>query len=82
MSVIAPAILFKSSVRVCLLVSYSALRLFILGTRIHNVAPRDPKVKRIRGELHMRAHGNLTTRDESVKRGGGGVTIVEICTPP
>ena len=36
-----------------------------------NVALRDPKVKRTRGNLHM-AHDNLATRDESVKRGGGG----------
>ena len=43
-----------------------------------NVALRDPKVKRIRGELHVMAHQNLTTRDESVKRGRGSVTAVEI----
>ena len=47
-----------------------------------NVALRDPKVKRIRGELHMMAHANLTTRDESVKRGGGSVMAVEISTTP
>ena len=44
-----------------------------------NVALRDPKVKRIRGELHMMAHENSATRDESVKRGGGSVMAVEIC---
>ena len=47
-----------------------------------NVALRDPKVKRIRGELHMMAHENSTTQDESVKRGGGSVTVVEICNTP
>ena len=51
-------------------------------TNTLNVALRDPKVKRIRGELHMMAHKNLTTRDESVKRGGGSVTAVEICNTP
>ncbi len=62
-----------------MLVSYSALRLFILGTRIPlNVALRDPKVKRVRGELHMMAHDDLTTRDESVKREGGSVAVTEI----
>ncbi len=40
-----------------------------------NVALRDPKVKRTRGELHMMAHDNLTTRDESVKREGGSVAV-------
>ena len=47
-----------------------------------NVALRDLKEKRIRGELHMMAHENLTTRDESVKRGGGSVMVVEICNTP
>ena len=36
-----------------------------------------PKVK-CRGKLHMMAHDNLTTRDESVKRGGGSVMVLEI----
>ena len=66
-----------------MVVSYSALRLFIFGdTNTLNVALRDLKVKRIRGKLHMMAPDNLTTRDESVKRGGGSVTVVEICTTP
>ncbi len=47
-----------------------------------NVALRDPKVKRIRGELHMMAHDNLTTRDESVKREGGSVAVTEIGITP
>ena len=47
-----------------------------------NVALRDPKVKRTRGKLHMMAHDNLTTRDESVKRGGGSVTVMEIRITP
>ena len=47
-----------------------------------NVALRDPKVKRNRGELHMMAHENSTTRDESVKRGGDIVTVVEIRRTP
>ena len=47
-------------------------------TNTLNVALRDPKVNRTRGELHMMAHENSTTRDESVKRGGGSVTAVEI----
>ena len=48
-----------------------------------NVALRDPKVKRTRGKLHMMAHDNLTTRDESVKRGGVmEITVMEICTTP
>ena len=41
-----------------------------------NVALRDPKVKRTRGELHMMAHDDLVTRDESVKRGGGSVVVL------
>ena len=41
-----------------------------------NVALRDPKVKRTRGKLHMMAHDNLATRDESVKRGGGSVVVL------
>ena len=45
-----------------------------------NVALRDPKVKRIRGEIHMMAQEHSMTRDESVKRGGGSVMAVEICT--
>ena len=47
-----------------------------------NVALRYPKVKRTRAELHMIAYENLATRDESVKRGGGRVTVVEISTTP
>ena len=47
-----------------------------------NVALRDPKVKRTRRKLHMMAHDNLTTRDESVKRGGGSVTVLEIRITP
>ena len=43
-----------------------------------NVALRDPKVKCTRGKLHMMAHDNLTTRDESVKRGGSSVAVLEI----
>ena len=38
-----------------------------------NVALRDPKVKRTRGELHMMARKKLMTRDESVK--GEGVVL-------
>ena len=34
------------------------------------------KVKCTRGKLHMMAHDNLTTRDESVKRGGGSVVVL------
>ena len=41
-----------------------------------NVALRDPKVKCTRGKLHMMAHDNLATRDESVKRGGGSVMVL------
>ena len=41
-----------------------------------NVALRDPKVKCTRGNLHMMAHDNLATRDESVKRGGGSVMVL------
>ena len=41
-----------------------------------NVALRDPKVKRTRGKLHMMAHDDLATRDESVKRGGGSVVVL------
>ena len=41
-----------------------------------NVALRDPKVKRTMGNLHMMAHDNLATRDESVKRGGGSVMVL------
>ena len=41
-----------------------------------NVALRDPKVKCTRGKLHMMAHDNFTTRDESVKRGGGSVVVL------
>ena len=41
-----------------------------------NVALRDPKVKRTRGKLHMMAHDNLATRDESVKRGVGSVMVL------
>ena len=41
-----------------------------------NVALRDPKVKCTRGKLHMMAHDNLATRDESVKRGGGSVVVL------
>ena len=37
-----------------------------------------PKVKCTRGKLHMMAHDDLTTRDESVKRGGGSVAVLEI----
>ena len=40
-----------------------------------NVALRDPKV-RTRGKLHMMAHDNLATWDESVKRGGGSVMVL------
>ena len=56
---------------------YSML-VYFGDTNTLNVALRDPKVKRTRGELHMMAHENSTTRDESVKRGGGSVTAVEI----
>ena len=64
-------------------VSDSALRLFIFGdTNTLNVTLRDPKVKRTRGKLHMMAHDNLTTWDESVKRGGGSVKVMEIRTTP
>ena len=57
--------------------SGSAPMFFIFGTRIPlNVALRDPKVKCTRGKLHMLAHDNLTTRDESVKRGGGSVVVL------
>ena len=38
-----------------------------------NVALRDPKVKCTRGKLHMMAHDDLATRDESVK--GEGVVL-------
>ena len=41
-----------------------------------NVALRDPKVIRTRGNLHVMAHDNLATRDESVKRGGGSVMVL------
>ena len=51
-------------------------------TNTRNVALRDPKVKHTWGELHMMAHDNLTTRDESVKRGRGSVMVVEICNTP
>ena len=47
-----------------------------------NVALRDPKINCTRGELHMMAHENLATWDESVKRGGGSVAAVEIGTIP
>ena len=30
----------------------------------------------------MKAHKNLTTRDESVKRGGGSVAVMEIHKTP
>ena len=45
-----------------------------------NVALRDPKINCTRGELHMMAHENSATRDESVKRGGGSVTAVKTST--
>ena len=78
MCVFAPAIYFSLHEWVCL-VSYSARRLFIFGDmNTLNVALRDPKVKRTMGELHMMEHENSTTRDESVKRGRGSVTAVEI----
>ena len=41
-----------------------------------NVALRDPKVKRTRVKLHMMAHDDLATWDESVKRGGGNVVVL------
>ena len=41
-----------------------------------NVALKDPKVKCTRGKLHMLAHYDLATRDESVKRGGGSVVVL------
>ena len=83
MCVVAPAIYLSRLYEWVCLVSYSARRLFIFGdTNTLNVALRDPKVKRTRGELHMMAHENLTTPDESVKRGGGSVTAVEICRTP
>ena len=47
-----------------------------------NVALRDPKIKCTRAELHMMAHENSATRDQSVKRGGGSVAAMEISTPP
>ena len=43
-----------------------------------NVALRDPKVKCTRGNLHVRAHDDLATRDESVKRGGGSVMVLRV----
>ena len=63
--------------------SGSAPRFFLFsGHEYMNVALRDPKVKCTRGKLHMMAHVNLTTRDESVKRGGGSVTVLEIRITP
>ena len=59
--------------------SGSALRFFYFwDTNTLNVALRDPKVKCTWGKLHMMAHDNLTTRDESVKRGGGSVAVLKI----
>ena len=49
--------------------------IYFWDTNTLNVALRDPKVKCTRGKLHIMAHDNLTTRDESVKRGGGSVTV-------
>ena len=51
---------------------------YFRDTNTLNVALRDPKVKCTKGKLHMMAHDNLTTRDESVKRGGGSVAVLEI----
>ena len=51
---------------------------YFRDTNTLNDALRDPKVKCTRGKLHMMAHDNLTTRDESVKRGGGSVAVLEI----
>ena len=51
---------------------------YFRDTNTLNVALRDPKVKCTRGKLHMMAHANLATRDESVKRGGGNVVVLEI----
>ena len=56
--------------------------IYFWDTDTPNVALRDPKVNRTRGNLHMKAHENLTTQDESVKRGGGSVTVVEIHRTP
>ena len=52
--------------------------IYFRDTNTLNVALRDPKLKCTRGKLHMMAHDNLTTRDESVKRGGGSVAVLEI----
>ena len=65
-----------------MLVLLSPQVIYFGDTNTLNVALRDPKVKRIRGKLHMMAHDNLTTRDESVKRGGGSVMVMEIRTTP
>ena len=60
-----------------LVASGSAPRFFYFrDMNTPNVALRDPKVKCTRGKLHMMAHANLTTRDESVKRGGGSVVVL------
>ena len=82
MSVLAPAFyLIRPDECVCSLVTQPSGYLF-WGHDYTECRTRDPKVKRIRGELHMKANENLTTREESVKRGGGSVTVVEICTTP
>ena len=60
-----------------MIASGSAARFFYFrDTNTLNVALRDPKVKRTRGKLHMMAHDDLATRDESVKRGGGSVVVL------
>ena len=51
---------------------------YFWDTDTQNVALRDPKIKCIRGKTYTCwSHANLTTRDESVKRGGGSVANLE-----
>ena len=71
-----PAI-YLSRLRESVIVRGSALSVsYFRDMNTLNVALRDPKVKRTKGKLHMMAHDNLATRDESVKRGGGSVTVL------
>ena len=55
----------------------------IWGHEYTECRTQGPEGKMYSGEkLHMMAHDNLTTRDESVKRGGGSVAVLEIRITP
>ena len=54
------------------------LGFLFLGHEYTECRTQGPEGKMYEGKLHMKAHDNLTTRDESVKRGGGSVAVLEI----